>query len=193
MRNSDLIRSPSGNDFRLPANSFDRLINSLAANNETVSNKYLALRKNLVRFFEVRGCPTADEAADEVLNRLARNLENGRVIENLNTYALGIARFLASDLRKLSAMQISTEFIDVADVPQDDEQFERERKLNFLQKLLGELPKESRYLIVNYYQGDRREKINNRRKMAKELGISPCSLRNRAARIRRKLGTNLLY
>jgi len=49
------------------------------------------------------------------------------------------------------------------------------------------LEAEDRELIVGYYHGEQRAKINNRRAMAAKLGVSMNALSIRACRIRDKL------
>jgi hypothetical protein len=49
------------------------------------------------------------------------------------------------------------------------------------------MDEESRDIIIQYYQGDRRVKIDNRRAMARALGITVNALSIRACRLRDKL------
>ncbi len=173
--------------WQLTQTGFDRLLASLDADTETAGAKYLLLRKNLVRFFEARGFTTADDAADETLNRLARKLESGETLENVNTYALGIARMLALELRKSPLHSASDELPEIAVAPFDAEREEKEQKLKCLENCLGELSAENREIIVGYYKGEKREKIENRTRLAESLRIPNNALRNRAVRLRDKL------
>ena len=54
-------------------------------------------------------------------------------------------------------------------------------------RCLNELPTESNQLILQYYEDERRVKINNRQAMADRLGIPLNALRSRVQRIRDKL------
>lgn len=173
--------------WQLTQTAFDKLLAALAENREEAGEKYLLLRKNLVRFFETRGSETAAEAADEVFNRLARKLENGDEIENLNTYALGVARMLTLELRKSPMRKTTDEIPEIGVLPFDAEGELREGKLKCLEKCLQELSLENRQIIVGYYQGEKREKIENRQKLADNLGVPNNALRNRAIRLRYKL------
>lgn len=173
--------------WQLTQTGFDGLLASLDTDTETAGEKYLLLRKNLARFFEVRGFAWSEDAADEVLNRLARKLESGETLENVNTYALGIARMLALELRKSPLQKTSNELPEISVAPFDAEREEKEEKLKCLENCLGELSAENRQIIVGYYKGEKREKIENRERMAKGLGIPNNALRNRAVRLRDKL------
>lgn len=173
--------------WQLTETAFDKLLAALAKDRATAGEKYLLLKKNLVRFFETRGFTAADDAADEVFNRLARKLETEE-LENVNTYALGIARMLALELRKSPEQKFSDELPpEIGVLPPDEEHQEKENKLKCLDKCLSELTLENREIIVGYYKGEKREKIENRNRLAETLGIPNNALRNRAVRLRDKL------
>jgi DNA-directed RNA polymerase specialized sigma24 family protein len=181
------VKNATRISWQLTETAFERLLAALAEDRATAGEKYLLLRKNLVRFFESRGFSVGDDAADEVLNRLARKLEFGEIIENVNTYALGIARMLALELRKSLLHKTSDEIPEIAAAPFDAEAGEKEQKLKCLENCLGELSAENREIIVGYYRGEKREKIENRTRLAENLKIPQNALRNRAVRLRDKL------
>ena len=52
----------------LTQTSLDRLLMSLDPDREVAGRKYETLRKGVVRFFEWRGCRSAEEYADEAIN-----------------------------------------------------------------------------------------------------------------------------
>lgn len=173
--------------WQLTSAAFDSLLLAFDADRETAGEKYLLLRKNLIRFFETRGFASAEDAADEVLNRLARKLESEEKLENVNTYALGIARLYALELRKSPLQKTSNELPEIGIQPFDAEKEAKNEKLKCLDECLGELSYENRRIIVGYYQGEKREKIENRERLAENLGIPNNALRNRAVRLRDKL------
>jgi RNA polymerase sigma factor (sigma-70 family) len=173
--------------WQLTREAFDALLRNLDADRTAAGEKYLRLRKNLVRFFETRGIVQTEEAADETLNRLARKLEGGEQFENVNTYALGVARMLALELRKSPAQKTSNEIPEIAAAPFDAESEENDLKLHCLDDCLKDLSPENREIIVGYYQGEKREKIENRNHLAESLNIPQNALRNRAVRLRDKL------
>lgn len=173
--------------WQLTQEAFDKLLLALSSDPEKAGENYLLLKNNLIRFFETRGFGNSEDAADEVLNRLARKLENGETLENPNTYALGIARMVALEFRKLPQHSTTDEIPEISVLPFDSEKEEKEEKLNCLEDCLDKLPEENRQIIVGYYHGEKREKIENRQKLADNLGIPNNALRNRAVRLRDKL------
>lgn len=182
-----MIQVAGKTKWQLTQTAFDLLLSAFDADRETAGEKYLLLRKNLLRFFAARGFTTAEEAADEVLNRLARKLESGEKLENVNTYALGIARMLALELRKSPLQKTSNELPEIGIPPFDREQEEKNEKMKCLDGCLNELSDDNREIIVGYYKGEKREKIENRRRLTAKLGIANNALRNRAVRLRNKL------
>ena len=50
------------------------------------------MQKKLTRSFEGRGCYSPDDLIDEVINRVARRLEEGEIIYNLNGYFLEVGQ-----------------------------------------------------------------------------------------------------
>lgn len=180
------MKSATLTKWQLTETAFDKLLAALAEDRAAAGEKYILLKKNLVRFFETRGFSAADDAADEVFNRLARKLETEE-LENVNTYALGIARMLTLELRKSPEQKFSDELPEIGVLPFDEERRETEEKLKCLDKCLSGLTLENREIIVGYYKGEKREKIENRNRLAEKLGIPNNALRNRAVRLRDKL------
>ncbi len=173
--------------WELTGAAFDHLLAALSEDREEAGEKYLRLIKNLVRYFEVRGLSNAEFAADEVMNRLARKLEAGKRLENVNTYALGIARMLSLELRKSPEQKISNELPEIGVLPVEETKSKSERELSCLDKCLNNIPSIKKEIIIGYYQGERRIKIENRKTMAEKLGIPQNALRSRAVRLRGRL------
>lgn len=174
--------------WSLTDQAFNSLLSALSADRDAAADEYLRIRSSLTRYFAVRGIHSADSAADEVLDRLARKLADGAEIEVVGTYALGIARMVVLELRKLP------EFKGISDADErlpgnvdSLEADEDETRLACLDRCLVRLSESNRQLIVRYYSSEKREKIDIRQRLADQLGISPNALRNRAVRIRRKL------
>ena len=69
------------------------------------ADRYLEIRRNLVRLFEWRGCSTPDEYADETINRCAKKIGEGEEIRDLATYCVGVARMLLREMRRERARE----------------------------------------------------------------------------------------
>jgi DNA-directed RNA polymerase specialized sigma24 family protein len=62
-----------------------------------------------------------------------------------------------------------------------------EGRIECLRTCLQNLPVENRELIVEYYQGEKGAKIENRKRLTERFGVPVNTLRNRALRLREKL------
>jgi len=80
--------------WSLTQEAFDGLLASLGPDRDSAADRYLEIRRNLVRLFEWRGCFTPEEYADETLNRCARKIGEGDEIRDLGTYSIGVAPML---------------------------------------------------------------------------------------------------
>ena len=173
--------------WTLTPEAFDNLLAAFDPNRDSAAKKYLEIRSNLVRFFEWRGCPFPEDHADETFNRVARKIADGEEIQKPSGYVIGVARLLVLEIIKSVSRQrealgeYQQSYSEVADVP------ESEARIDCLQKCLQELSSDNRELIIQYYQGDKREKIENRRKLGERLGVAINTLRMRAQRLRERL------
>ena len=141
-----------------------------------------------MRFFEWRAIESADEHADETINRVARRIDEGQNVENLKSYFYGVARMVFMEALK------DRERAPVAfdDAPQSlrqqaPEQIEPDARVLCLDRCLDSLTPHNRKLIVDYYQEERRAKIELRQELAERLQIPLNALRIRAHRIRLSL------
>jgi len=174
----------------LTADAFADLLACLDADRERAGEKYEELRRTLTRFFEWRGAPFPEEHSDEVFNRIARKLGAGVEIRDIGSYCYEVARLVCLEaLKGKDSKRVSLEpdDHDVAGVDRADEAREREIRLACLEDCLDSLPIESRELIVEYYQDDKRDRIERRKSLAAKLGLHREALANRAQRVRDKL------
>jgi len=173
--------------WELTASALDRLLARLDVDPSRAAAAYEALRLSLTRFFDWRGAHFPDEGADETLNRLARRLEQGVDVADLRGFALGIARLVL--LERARSPQLRQDELDEQRIgPAPVEQGETDPRLHdCLERCLASLPVDARRLILEYYQDQRRQKIDRRVRLATELGLSANALRSRAQRVRDRL------
>lgn len=177
-----------GQKWTLTQEAFDKLLIALGGDRESGSEKYLEIRNNLTRFFEWRGCSFPEDHADETINRIAKKVAEGEEILNPSGYAMGVARLLfleilKSQQREQSALNEMGTASGEVYVEADDS----EVRLKCLQNCLQTLSPDNRELILQYYQGEKSEKIRNRKKLLEQLGIPINTLRMRALRLRERL------
>src|SRR5687767_2204062 len=174
--------------WTLTQDAFDKLLLSFGDDRDSGGKKYLEIRNNLTRFFEWRGCPFPEDHADETINRIARRVADGEQIQNSAGYAMGVARLLVLEImkgrqREQVALNEITTTTNEADTATDD----IEGRIECLRQCLQGLSADNRQLIVEYYEGEKGDKIQNRKKLVEKLGIPVNTLRMRALRLRDRL------
>ncbi len=187
-------------DNGLTQQAFDQLLCNLGPDRERAAGEYIELRGALFTFFSFRGASNPDELIDETLDRAARRLNEGQSIltENRVNYFYGIAHnvWRESSVKANATTQLSEELwpgLSAVTTPYElvvkgMEARNAERRLDCLESCLSRLPDQERELVVAYYRDLGKTKIENRKLIAAQLGISLDSLRHKVARIRSKLG-----
>jgi DNA-directed RNA polymerase specialized sigma24 family protein len=183
----DHVQATPRQKWTLTQDAFDKLLVAFGGDRDSAGQKYLEIRNNLTRFFEWRGCSFPEDHADETINRMAKRVAEGEAILNHSGYAMGVARMLLLEInkgrqREQSALAEMGAMPDVY-VSEDDD----ESRLACLRDCLKTLSPDNRDLILQYYQGEKGEKIENRKKLLDRLGIPVNTLRMRALRLREKL------
>jgi len=173
--------------WTLTQDAFDKLLVAFGGDRESAGRKYLEIRNNLTRFFEWRGCSFPEDHADETINRMAKRVAAGEEILNHSGYAIGVARLLLLEInkgrqREQSALAEISSAPDVYVAEDGDES-----RLACLRSCLQALSPDNRDLILQYYQGEKGEKIGNRKKLLERLGVPVNTLRMRALRLRERL------
>lgn len=159
------------------------------------------MRRRLARYFDRRNCSSSDDLADETLNRVARKLEEkGEIVgPSPAHYCYIVAKFVFLEFgRRSEHNQTSLDDaqgtgrvmagLAVPAQPQPDvDAVAKEKIFECLERCLGKLSPEDRELILDYYRGERRAKIERRSGLAARLGLTLNALSIRACRIRSKL------
>jgi len=174
-------------EWTLTRSALDKLLGCLSDKPELAAERYEDLRRTLCKFFEWRGASFPEECTDETLNRVARKLEEGLIIQNISSYSYGIARLVFLEWAKQpDRKQVSLD--ELSATPAASEPIAEESlELECFDKCLKDLSAESREIIIDYYSEEKRAKIDNRNRLAARLGIPINALRSRAQRTRQKL------
>ncbi len=173
--------------WELTRPAFDGLLARLDTDPVVAGEKYEHLRRALLRFFSWHQTLEADTSVDETLDRIARRLASGETIEDVPAFAYGVARLVRLERQRQSAAIPTTTdeglVAHVAEEPSEDV----EARDACLQRCLGEIPAKERELIVAYYVGTGRERIDGRAQLAETHGLTENALRHRAQRLRNRL------
>jgi DNA-directed RNA polymerase specialized sigma24 family protein len=182
------VKGSARQRWSLTQEAFDGLLSTLDPDRDTAAGRYIDLRRNLVRLFEWRGCPTPDEYADETINRCAKKIGEGEEIRDLASYSIGVARMLILEMgRDRARNTLSLEEAPEPRVPPPEPEEGNEVRVECLRGCLGQLSPETQDLILRYYRGEKGEKIKNRKGLTQLFGIPANVLRMRALRVRERL------
>jgi len=177
-----------GPKWALSDEGLRRLLDRLGASPEESGAVYERLHGQLVDFFDWRGVPEAETAADETLDRVARRLTEGEEVRQLRSYTYGVARHvmqerLRDQLRERQAARSARALADGVAAGAAS----AEERQDCLVRCLGELADDERELVVAYYRTSGPLPVLDRRGLAARLGLSAGALRTRAHRLRLRL------
>jgi DNA-directed RNA polymerase specialized sigma24 family protein len=171
-------------EWILTKEAFDRFLGMLDIDREQAGQKYETVRLRLVKYFQWNGAIEPDREADETLNRVARKIEEGANVYNLNAYIHGVAKLVKAEWLKnpiRRQLEIEEAYGLAAKVEEDIDMSERRVCLD---QCLEHLSEESREIIITYYENEKGKRIKCRKQLAARLGITSNALRINAHRIR---------
>jgi DNA-directed RNA polymerase specialized sigma24 family protein len=189
---------PEKKDSSPTADGFRQLLDWLDEGTNSGGEKYLEMRRRLVAYFDRKNCPAPDDLADETLNRVARRLrEKGAIPDTPPArYCYVTAKFVFLEYlrsgthRETSFEELPPKAVDsVLGIPSpgSDPLAAKELLFDCLEECLAKLSSADRHLILEYYHGEQRTKIEHRRGLAASLSVTVNALSIRACRIRNKL------
>ncbi len=171
--------------WEIDQGAFEKMLNWLHDDREIAGKKYEAIRIRLIKILSYRGCNKADELADETFDRVAKKIDSlaDSYVGKPELYFFGVANNVYREFLREPKLQ---------ELPYALQHQEVEIQADFpeyicLQKCLKTLPREKRDFIVNYYEGEKIGKIDNRKDIAEDMNVKLGGLRVRAYRLRAKL------
>jgi hypothetical protein len=173
----------SHGDDSISQDQFDRLLQWLDAEREKAGIRYEFIRMRLIKIFVCRGSALPEELADLTINRVAQKLPEiqATYMGEPARYFCGVAaNIFRESLRKPKIPAVTRPI--AAPLGEDGE-------LDYacLEECIEKLSLWERDLVISYYQEEKHEKIDNRRKLAERLGLGLNALRIRACHIRARL------
>jgi DNA-directed RNA polymerase specialized sigma24 family protein len=160
----------------------EALLRFLGISADELDEKYLEIRRKLVHFFVYRGRSDFEELADRTIFEVVKDCE--RVVDSYvgepMLWVYGVARNILRGTSEKPLPPLIMPEPDPAEVKQA-----RDECLHHC--LLHTLEDEERALIIQYYEGEKGRKIDNRKRLADLLRTTPNGLRLRVHRIRNVL------
>lgn len=165
----------------LKQEDFDRLLDWLDSDPDQAGLIYEKIRWRLIAILASRGCSVPEELADETIDRVARRVADiqENYVGDKAIYFLGVMNNVHHEYLKRPMLLRSPQPLNDVET--------KERTYLCLDQCLDKLAANSRRLIERYYAEDKQAKIDLRKRIAIEFGISLNTLRLRALRVREKL------
>ena len=159
---------------------FDELLYWLNPDRERAGEEYEQLRHRLIKLFTCRNCQDAEDLADETINRVAT-----KVPEIKATFVGTRAPYFFAVANKVHLEYLRTRGPKPPppSPPPDDVEME----YSCLERCIEQQSPSNRRLVLEYYRGEKRAKIDHRRLLSEQYGIALNALRIRAHRIRNAL------
>jgi len=187
-------------DWAPTQGSFQDFLHWLDQGVDSGGEKYLEMHRRLAAYFDRKNCLTADELADETLARVAQKLQEKGEITELSPahYCYVTAKFVFLEyIRHAKHGRAGLDEFSVSRQPGSDSVVaapsvrdggdDQEQLLSCLDRCLNKLSTADSELILEYYQGEKHEKIQRRRELGIRLGLSANALSIRACRIRTRV------
>ena len=174
-------------DPPVPPESFEEILAWLNPDREVAAAMYVQLRHDLAKIFTFRGCADPEGLTDEVFDRVAKKIEEVRptYVGDPRLYFRAVANNLVKEDLKKAKTQVSlegTELREPTTIESDEDNAEEMEEC--LRSCLQKLSAENRKLIVEYFAKEKQAKIDHRRELAQQFGISVENLRVKVYRIR---------
>ena len=160
--------------------NFEKLLLWLDANLDKAGEKYERIRLRIIKIFACHDCCDAEDLADETINVVTSKIDwlTENYVGDPALYFYGVAKNIYREQIKKRIP---------ARPPPDLKPEDVEQVCTFLDECLSKLKSEDRELILLYHEGDKRDKINNRRKLATIRNISLNALRIKTYHIHSRL------
>lgn len=155
--------------------AFDKLLAWLDPDRERAGEKYNKIQSRLIGVFACFGCD-ADDLADQAINVVISKIDwlLGNYVGDPTLYFYGVAKKIYHERLRKKPVPV---------VPPNDYSEEDERMQDCLEKSLQELLPGDKEMVLRYHEGKKKERINNRAKLARDLGISRNALRIKVYRL----------
>lgn len=160
---------------------FDRLLSWLNPDRDRAGERYERIRRKLILVFASHGWCSPEEMADACINRVIKKLPEiePHYTGSPDNYFFGVVRIIELEWPRKDR-PIEVPWVEPA-LP------DMEEHLDCLDRCLNHLPASTRNLVLEYYQQEKRAKIDHRAALAQRLDIAVNALRIRAHRIRKHL------
>ena len=169
----------------LTQEQFYRLLDWLDPDRERAAVRYALIQLRLIRFFASRGCVDAESLADKTINVVASKVEGlTDYVGDRSLYFHGVGKNIyRQHIRPLATESLTDSTIQppVPPPPPPD------LLMTLLEECMNRLELEDQRLVLQYHEEDKQEKIQHRKILAREVGITLNALRIKMYRLNLQL------
>jgi DNA-directed RNA polymerase specialized sigma24 family protein len=153
---------------------------------DEAGRRYLRVHQKLEGYFRTRGVSDPSAAADETLDRAARRIAEGADVPNVDSFCLGIARFIIMEGWRFNTRE-SAAFLQFLE-QHEHATAEQIDRFSLMKTCFEQLPEYDRNLLNAYCAAlSGKERAKRRRELAEELNKTVSALRIRVTRLRQDL------
>lgn len=160
---------------------FDKFLRWLDGDRDTAGEKYAKIQFRLIRIFSCRGCSDSEDLADRTINVVISKID--WLMENYvgdpSLYFYAVAKRIYLDGLKPKPPQKLP--------PPKPDAAELEEISGYLDECLQSLSAADKTLVLHYHEGEKQEKIQNRKRLADRLKVSQNALRIRVYHLHSRL------
>jgi len=165
----------------LTKDALDRLLHWLDRDRDRAGQRYEQIRSGLIKVFLCRGSVDPEELADETINRVARK------VQELAESYVGDPALYFYGVAKMVHLEYSRRKLVAPHPPPPDIEEETDLRYECLEQCMQKLSAKNRELILAYYEHETGAKIDRRKELADQMGITTNALWIRAHRIKKDL------
>ena len=172
---------PLTHNRTLTQDLFDDLLNWLDSDRDLAGMEYEDMRRRLIKLFVCRQCHDPESLADETINRVAMKVKQIKdtFVGPRAPYFFAVANKIHLEyLRVKPIIPIPPSLSSTTVVAEIDPEY------TCLEHCLERQTPANRKLVLEYYKGEKRTKIEYRKGLAEQYGIALNALRIRVHRIR---------
>jgi hypothetical protein len=165
---------------------FDKLLFWLDPDRDKAGEKLARIQTRLIAIFSSRGCVDPATLVDKTTNIVAGKID--WLLENYvgdpALYFYGVGKNVYRDYLNYIKRHVTD---PPPPPPPDPEPEELDERCGYLKTCLERLSPTDRDIAIRYQEGEKGERIINRKKLADELNISPNALRIRVCNLHAQL------
>jgi len=165
----------------LTKEALERLLHWLDRDRDRAGQRYEQIRSGLIKVFLCRGSVDPEELADETINRVARKVQEiaESYVGDPALYFYGVAKMVYLEYSRRKPVAPHPTPPNAAE--------DADLRYECLERCMRKLSAKNRELILAYYEHESGAKIEHRKELADQMGITANALWIRVHRIKKDL------